>query len=468
MWTRAELKARAKECLKKYYWAAFFVSLIFGLVSGGFNSSSSNSTNRGTGSYGTDSGFVQEFAGDKGIDVPDGALGDISGIVESVPIGGSTVKLGRMALGIATGMLLMLLVVALVFGVFITPAVEVGQNRFYMESRLIGKSAGIGKVGWGFSNHYLNIVVTMFLRAFFITLGTICFVIPGIYLSYCYYMVPFILSENPEMKPFEAMSLSKKMMEGHKMNTFVLELSFFGWFLLGALCCGVGVLFVTPYFTATMAELYAVLRGPYSGSLNGFGYPDVVPTGSYGGTYVDQNGGYGYGQNDSQNNGYGYNQNNGYGYNQDNGYGYNQNGGYGYNQNDGYGYNQNSGYGYNQNNGYGYNQHNTQNGGGTDSPQEGGQYGGWNEFHEPNAESNPGGGPDGGAGQTNQGGQSYGGGYYQGTGDNRIRSGNMDQTDGKETVSGDERDTEVSRSQGGPGRGYYLNGVFYPYTDDDK
>ena len=26
----------------------------------------------------------------------------------------------------------------------------------------------------------------------------------------------------------------------------------------------------------------------------------------------------------------------------------------------------------------------------------------------------------------------------------------------------------VSRSEGGPGRGYYLNGVFYPYTDDEK
>ena len=30
------------------------------------------------------------------------------------------------------------------------------------------------------------------------------------------------------------------------------------------------------------------------------------------------------------------------------------------------------------------------------------------------------------------------------------------------------RDGAVSRSEGGPGRGYYLNGVFYPYTDDEK
>ena len=57
-----------------------------------------------------------------------------------------------------------------------------------------------------------------------------------------------------------------------------------------------------PYYYATFAELYAVLRAPYGGELNGFGYPEVVPTGSFGGTYVNQadsagNGQYGgYGQ----------------------------------------------------------------------------------------------------------------------------------------------------------------------------
>lgn len=34
MWTRAELKNRAKMCLSRYYWAAFAVSLIFAILSG--------------------------------------------------------------------------------------------------------------------------------------------------------------------------------------------------------------------------------------------------------------------------------------------------------------------------------------------------------------------------------------------------------------------------------------------------
>lgn len=131
-----------------------------------------------------------------------------------------------------------------------------------MESRLKGQTAGFGKLLWGFSRHYLNIVLTMFLRDLIIVGGTFLCVLPGLYFAYCYYMVPYILAENPEMKPMEALRLSKQMMEGHKMNTWLLEMSFFGWMFMGAMACGVGTFFVLPYYYATFAELYAVLRAP--------------------------------------------------------------------------------------------------------------------------------------------------------------------------------------------------------------
>jgi uncharacterized membrane protein len=50
------------------------------------------------------------------------------------------------------------------------------------------------------------------------------------------------------------------MMDGNKFALFVLELSFLGWFLLGLLAFGVGILFVGPYVYATEAQLYLVLR----------------------------------------------------------------------------------------------------------------------------------------------------------------------------------------------------------------
>ena len=55
------------------------------------------------------------------------------------------------------------------------------------------------------------------------------------------------------------MELSKELMEGEKWNYFVLGLSFIGWLMLGALCLGIGTLFVMPYIEATFAEVYAAM-----------------------------------------------------------------------------------------------------------------------------------------------------------------------------------------------------------------
>lgn len=382
MWTRAELKDRAKACLRKYYWAAFAVSLIASLV-GGFGGGNAGGVSYDTGNSGAagNSSYVFDIPSENLTENLPNSLAH-SGLWENVSVSGSTLHMGQLFWGLLAGAMLVLIILALVVGIFVAPVIEVGRNRFYMESRLMGRSAGVGRVLWGFTHNYLNIVWTMFLRGLFIGLGTILCVFPGIYLSYCYYMVPFILTENPEMKPMEAMRLSKSMMEGHKFDTFILELSFFGWLLLGACFCFVGTFFVMPYYDATFAELYAVLRQPFSGSLNGFGYPDVVPAGSYGGTW--RNGS----QSEYQNGSYG------------------QRAGYGAAGN------------YSQGNGY-------------DSAQ------GYKEGAEN---------------------QSFG---QNGSAEENYRA------DQGASVK-EERESEVSRSEGGPGRGYYLNGVFHPYTEEDN
>ncbi|MFR5556791.1 MAG: DUF975 family protein [Coprococcus sp.] len=80
----------------------------------------------------------------------------------------------------------------------------------------------------------------MFFRDLFILLWTLLLIVPGIIKSYSYRLVPYILSENPHMDRKRALELSQQMMDGHKMEAFVLELSFFGWFLLSALTCRTG------------------------------------------------------------------------------------------------------------------------------------------------------------------------------------------------------------------------------------
>lgn len=83
----------------------------------------------------------------------------------------------------------------------------------------------------------------------------------GFIKHYSYFAVPFIAAENPDVSPKEALLLSRRMMDGHKWDCFLLDLSFLGWRLLGFLSFGVTeVLWSVPYRMAAYTEYYADLR----------------------------------------------------------------------------------------------------------------------------------------------------------------------------------------------------------------
>ena len=100
----------------------------------------------------------------------------------------------------------------------------------------------------------------MFVRYLWYSLW--CLTIVGIAVKrYSYYLVPFIVAENPDMTAREAVTLSRKMMEGHKWECFVFELTFLGWEILGILTMGIFNIFYTnPYKTAAFTRYYAELR----------------------------------------------------------------------------------------------------------------------------------------------------------------------------------------------------------------
>lgn len=93
-------------------------------------------------------------------------------------------------------------------------------------------------------------------------LWSLLFVIPGIVKSYSYAMTNFILMDRPELSASEAIAESQKMMNGHKMELFILDLSFIGWQLLSILTCGLLYLWVGPYMFASHAAFYLELKGP--------------------------------------------------------------------------------------------------------------------------------------------------------------------------------------------------------------
>lgn len=240
MVTRAELKSRAKECLRHYYWWAFLACLIAGLLGGGnnignfkFNASTSAKAN---------SGAAGNRVGE--------AISDA--VSPQFLVGAVVVFLVIFAI---------IWVIGFVWGTFVGGPVRVGCCRYFMESRENMESAGIGRLFYAFEGgKYGNVVKTMFMRNLFTFLWTLLLVIPGIIKAYQYYLVPYILQDQPQMDYRDALDLSKDMMDGYKWNLFVLQLSFIGWELLGAMCCGVGMAFVVPYEEATFAEFYAERR----------------------------------------------------------------------------------------------------------------------------------------------------------------------------------------------------------------
>lgn len=78
---------------------------------------------------------------------------------------------------------------------------------------------------------------------------------------FSYYMVPYIIAENPTIKPKQAITMSRKMMDGHKWECCKLELSFIGWTILSILTFGiVGLVYANPYKEMTKAEYYDYIR----------------------------------------------------------------------------------------------------------------------------------------------------------------------------------------------------------------
>ena len=211
MWTRVELKTRAKELLTLNYWKAVLVSLIFAFVGGSGSGSggSSSSTSSSSGDSSSFSGLSSE------------ELSMILGISAVVVI-----------------IILLIILVSLALSYFVFTPLLVGCQRFFVQCD--NGQSSFDDVAFVFSNSYLNVVKIMFFRSLYTFLWTLLVIIPGIIKAYEYRMIPYILAENPSISKQDAFALSKKMMDGNKLDAWVLDLSFIGWDILCVFTFGIG------------------------------------------------------------------------------------------------------------------------------------------------------------------------------------------------------------------------------------
>ncbi|MDO4188467.1 MAG: DUF975 family protein [Lachnospiraceae bacterium] len=228
MWTRTDLKSKGKINFQNNYW----MSVVAGLIITFFTAS-------GSGSSGRSASSSVNSAMDK----------DASGFI---------------------GVVVMMIILAVLGAVLISAIIKilvgnsliVGSQKMFLDNGKGVDTKSYGNLVFVFTNGYWkNVVLTMFLKDLFTALWTLLLIVPGIIKGYEYRMIPYLLAENPEMDYKEAFAKSKEMMDGQKLDAFVLDLSFFGWFLLSGLTLGIlGLFYVNPYYYQTCAELYLTLK----------------------------------------------------------------------------------------------------------------------------------------------------------------------------------------------------------------
>ncbi|WP_026660180.1 DUF975 family protein [Butyrivibrio sp. AC2005] len=236
MWTNSMLKQNGMANFTKNRWACVVVCLLLGVATGG--SSGSVGSNVGSSAGRSENGRI-----------------DFNNINWDVVIPILMVILAAS---------LVFIIIGLALKICVFNPLTVGCQRFFIVNRVEEKAA-IGNVGYGFKSNWKNIVKVMFIMHLYLFFWSMLCVIPGIIKGYSYRLVPYLLAENPDMTHDEAITLSRKMMDGQKMNAFAFDLSFLGWALLSVFTCGIlWIFYVGPYKRCSDAELYTAIKETYN------------------------------------------------------------------------------------------------------------------------------------------------------------------------------------------------------------
>ena len=142
--------------------------------------------------------------------------------------------------------------------IIITPAFALSLARVYLTVAR-GGAPEVKDAFTGFDDFFSAFKVTL-LVGVYTFLWSLLFIIPGIVKSYSYSMSLFILADNKGKSARECVKESVAMTEGHKMDLFVLDLSFIGWYCLCLLTCGLAALWMVPFYNTTRANVYQSLK----------------------------------------------------------------------------------------------------------------------------------------------------------------------------------------------------------------
>lgn len=148
----------------------------------------------------------------------------------------------------------MIPVIGFLVSAIIVAPLGIGNIKAYLNLAK-GKEVEVGDIFEHFDITFravwLNILISVFTA-----LWSLLFFIPGLVKSLSYSAAPYILAVNPDITASEALARSMRLMNGHKMEFFILQLSFFGWHFLTTITFGLACFYVIPYLNATITNFY--------------------------------------------------------------------------------------------------------------------------------------------------------------------------------------------------------------------
>ena len=256
MFDRSVLKANAKAAFKANYWRCVIVALIMAIIIGG---GAAEGKNKAEESAGSNSQLAQYDVNHDG----SFSYGEVRLLLDDLTAQYGAKAVATVALGL-TGIFAAVAAAGSLVTILAVNPLSLGCDYFFLKNS--DAPAELGELSRGFTPAWWHNVVTMFLRGLFLALWAMLFVFPVFVKAQSYRLAPYIQAEHPDMRGTEAITLSRRMMRGHKWEAFVFDLSFIGWYILAAITASiVGVLWVAPYKAAADAELYRAIRDDYPG-----------------------------------------------------------------------------------------------------------------------------------------------------------------------------------------------------------
>lgn len=149
-----------------------------------------------------------------------------------------------------------------IIGEMLVFILEIGLTTF-MVNFVTNKEYNFEQIFSKFKN-WKNILIVYWHQTVMIFLFTLLLIVPGIIKALGYSLVPYILMDDPDMTSTEILKLSEEMMNGHKMELFMLGLSFIGWHILAIFTLGILELWIIPYQQTTVTKFLNDIKENYN------------------------------------------------------------------------------------------------------------------------------------------------------------------------------------------------------------